>query len=118
MRKRTLNRLFDKVLYGVFLIAPFVMLGIFAWHNNIIDIHSYILNLGGYMQGTILYDAINDSIGVNGIVPFVNANTAWMVEWLVYAATVSVMHLLLDCVLFFPHVVRKVMYSFGGEDDE
>lgn len=127
MKHNKINLVFDRVLYGLFLVFPFALVLIYALHAGdgsfdtllgLDNLSSFMSSaFGGYMQGTFLYGVIDSAIGVNGVAPLVNANTVWMLDWLAYAVTVCVLHLFLDVCIFFPSFLRGLMHTVGWTDN-
>lgn len=117
MRKRNIQFLLDKLLYFSFLAVPVLVCLVLAINSPYSSIGDYLSSMSGIMSNTIVYNPINDCIGVGGIVPFVNEKTAFLVDWLAWAVTVSVLHLLLDAFLFFPQIIRSGLSKISVTDD-
>ena len=117
MRKRNLSYLLDKLIYFLFLTVPIVICLVMAFNNPVSSIGDYLNSMNGIMSGTMIYDPINQAIGVDGLVPMVNTKTAFLIDWMAWAATVMVFHLLLDVILFFPTIFRDGFVKLHITDD-
>lgn len=127
MKHNKINLVFDRILYGLFLVLPFVLVIIYAIKAsgasfdtlNGVDNLSQLMNqsYSGYMEGTFIYGVIDSAIGVNGAAPLVNVNNSWLIDWLSFAVTISALHLLLDVCLFLPSLMRSLMHTVGWTDN-
>ena len=118
MRKRTINCIFDNLLwYGVYLLPLLALLLVLVRTGNLITISGLLQNLGiEIFSSGVLFDTLNSIFGASGVVPlFVGTD---ILIYLTYFVSCVLLHLCVDFLLFIPRIADyflNKLYGKGGE---
>jgi len=116
MRMKTMNNLFDNVMWYLLYLMPLVLLigvsirlGSFTPLSTCFDLVG--LNI---IQDSIIFATLSSLFGVGGVLPlFASAD---ILVYFTYFISVFIIHLAVDFVLFIPRLAHKWFNSFtsGG----
>ena len=129
MRKRTILMLCDKVLWGAILLLPVVafllapwgysigggtsMSGLSGGAINLPTFSSYLAQFG--LSGdNVVYQALKDFFGTNGVIHFFYDDSALLL-YFTYFVSVELVHLVIDFILFIPRLAHKWLSFMTGE---
>lgn len=117
MRKRTINCLFDNILWYIVYLLPLVFAILYWFRIGTIDIAS-VFTLGGFelFADNIVYTTLNSIFGSSGIVPLFSGNGILM--YLSYFIICMIIHLAVDTLLFIVKLSHNWLDGIvGGKND-
>lgn len=115
MRKKTINNLFDNILWFVIYLLPIILLCINYLKGNFVDLTSFFNDTFGLLDNVVSKSFI-DIFGVNGVMPLFN-NT-WIFSLFGYYVSVYCCHLVVDFLLFIPRIAHHLLDKLGGSNNE
>lgn len=117
MRKRTQNRLFANIFWYFIYLLPLIIYCFYCFRNgSFVSISSMFNNMGlSILEDNVIFSSLSSMFGVNGILPFFASND--ILIYFTYFASVSIIRLFIDFLLFIPNLCRKFMLYFYQEED-
>lgn len=117
MRKKTMHRLWDYLLWGGLTLLPiFAMLIVMFRTGEFVTLSEAFNDLGlGVLSNNIFSNGLNDIFGAEGIMP-IFSNTA-VFDFVAYYCFVTLVHLFTDFLLFIPNMARSWVNKMTGGDE-
>lgn len=114
MRKRTLNCLFDNVMWYLIYLLPLIAFGILLINNPSITLSGAMSSVGlGVLTDNVVFTALSGIFGTGGVLPlFVSAD---ILLYFSYFICVWLCHLAVDVLLFLVRYAHHLMECFGGD---
>lgn len=116
MRKKTISNLAEHIMWGIILLLPLLMWLISPLGYSIgggsevssLDLPSLasVFDQFGLNTNNIIYTSFADLFGSDGILPFFEQNSAFLL-YIMYFVIVEVVHLVIDCIVFIPRLAHK-----------
>lgn len=128
MRKKTINILSERIIWGLILILPLV-----AWVVSFFSFHigggsdttglspltfNEVLANFGINTNNVVYTTLDGIFGANSnIINFFNIDSALLL-YLTYFCIVEIMHLFVDFIIFIPRLCSKWFDKISGVQHE
>lgn len=112
MRKRTLLNLADQIFWLLVALMPLLLYAFQFLAYELTSVSEQLPSFYVFMQNfgigdfAITYTVLDDLFGVNGILPLLEADSVVLL-FLSYFATVQIVHLAVDFILFIPRLSHK-----------
>lgn len=104
MRKKTFYYIFDTILWALIALLPLIIWVFGNIHNNL-ELNSIFSTLGVVNSG-VVYDTLVGIFGNDGVLPLFSNNSN-LALFFTYFVNVSIVHLLIDFILFIPKLCHK-----------
>lgn len=117
MRKRSINNLFENILWYSVYLLPIIMFFVITIVMKKPCVFSEIFDFIGLniASDSVVYTALVSIFGVDGIFPmFVSSDIFIYSTYLIY---VFIVRLLIEFLLFIPKLSQKWLLKFAGGDD-
>jgi len=115
MTKSKIHYLLDTLYYFALVFMPALALLVVGINGGVPAMTDIMGIFTGAFADTELYNAVAGVIGADGVAPLLNANTMFMVDWIVLVVYGTAFHLLIDCLQFIPACAHRLMDKLGGE---
>lgn len=117
MRKKTMNNLFDNIMwYLIYMLPLFCFLFLLIRTGSVQTLSTCMSSLGlGVLETSDITTTLTSIFGVGGIVPLF-ANTD-IILYMSYFVCVFVLHLAVDFLLFIPRLAHKWLNKLCGGDN-
>lgn len=114
MRKKTINCLFDNVLWYLVYLLPLIAFGILLIGNSATTLSSAMLSVGlGILTDNVVFTSLNSIFGSGGVLPlFVSGD---ILLYFSYFICCWLCHIAVDVLLFLVRWAHSLMSSFGGD---
>lgn len=114
MRKKTLNCLFDNVLWYLVYLLPLIAFGILLVNNSSITLSGAMSSVGlGILTNNVVFTSLNSIFGSGGVLPlFVSTD---ILLYFSYFICCWLCHIAVDVLLFLVRWAHSLMSSFGGD---
>lgn len=114
MRKKTLNCIFDNILWYALYMLPLICFVVMLWHNGStgLTLSSVFENCGlSIVTDNIVVNSLIQLFGVGGLMPFFVNND--LIIYFSYFIIVNIIHLAVDVLLFIPRFGHNLMNKGG-----
>ena len=117
MRKRTINYLFDEIMwYLIYLLPLFLYLLLIVRTGNMVDFAETFSSFGlDVVSDNIVFSSLSSIFGSNGVMPLFS-NTG-ILFYMSYFVNVFVIHLAVDFLLFIPRLAHKWLNCLWGNKE-
>lgn len=117
MRKKTLHRIWDYVLWGGLTLLPiFAMFIVMFRTGEFVTLSDAFSELGiGVLSNNFITTGLDGVFGANGVLP-IFTNTA-VFDFVAYYCFITLVHLFTDFIMFIPNYARKWINYFTGSDE-
>ena len=114
MRKKTLNCLFDNILWYLVYLLPLIAFGILLIGNSSMTLSSAMSSVGlGILTDNVVFTALNGIFGSGGVLPlFISTD---ILLYFSYFICCWLCHIAVDVLLFLVRWAHSLMSSFGGD---
>ena len=114
MRKKTINCLFDNVLWYLVYLLPLISFGILLIGNSATTLSSAMSSVGlGILTDNIVFTSLNGIFGSGGVLPlFISTD---ILLYFSYFVCCWLCHIVVDVLLFLVRWAHSLMSSFGGD---
>lgn len=115
MRKRTMSALADHLYWLIVAVLPLVLYLIQFLAYELTSVSESLPSFLSFMQGfgisseSIVYSALADLFGAEGILPMFTAGSNAVLLYLSYFVMVQIIHLAIDFLVFIPRLSHKWM---------
>lgn len=116
MRKKTVNHIADTIFWYALYFLPVIAFLLVCWSEpgsgqQMTSLNEFFSRSGfDIYGGNIIYESLYNVVGEEGLMPlFDNDYALYFVTWF---ASVYLVHLLVDFILFIPRLAHKWMNSF------
>ena len=113
MRKRTLSYIVDHLFWLIIALLPLVVYLVQQFSYELTSASETLPTFLEFMQSfgistdSVVYTAMVDLFGYEGILPFFTADNNTVLLFLSYFVTVEIVHLAVDVLLFIPRLSHK-----------
>lgn len=116
MRKRTITKLFDNVLWYAIYMLPLLLMLLYWFKTGSISLVNTMTDAGlGIVTNNPIFDSLNSIFGASGTFPlFASAD---VICYMTYFISTFIIHLAVDFLLFIPRLAHKWMDCLGGKDE-
>lgn len=116
MRERTLNSIYDKVIWLLISLLPLILLAIYSFHHEII-IADFLANTGlEVLSSSPIYSMYFSLFADGGLIP-IFANNSLVITYFTYLTSVYLLHLVFDVVVFIPRLFHDLLSkTYHGGD--
>lgn len=118
MRKKTVNHLADTIFWYVLYFLPVIAYVLYLVACEpmsavpVVNMGDFVAQIGLQFDSTnVIYSALVDLFGPGGILPLINSTAIFSV--LTYYASVYIVHLAVDVLIFIPRLAHKWLDSFA-----
>lgn len=115
MRKRSILNLADTLFWYLIYLLPVLMYLLNCINHDVTAFESFMTTTLGFVfaADNVIYTALVALLGVDGILPlFTSAAPIMMVAWF---ASMVLLHLMVDFILFIPRLAHKWLGKFTQE---
>ena len=121
MRKKSLNCLFDNIMWYLLYLLPLIVWLILLARNefNAIYTLSYVFeNMGlGIINDNVILTALNGVFAVGGVFPIFTANN-FILVYMTWFIAIMIVHLAVDFLVFIPRLCHKWLGCLTKDGDE
>lgn len=114
MRKKTINRIYDYIFYGILYLIPVIILIISLWKAGDMSIYSTFISQTGIINN-VFTNAYN-TMFINYL-QFFNDTDNILLQTFDYMLVITMLHLLFDIFGFLPKLIRKVLNKWGADNE-
>lgn len=116
MRKKTINKLFDNFLWYLLYTLPLLLMLLYWFKTGSISLVSAMSDAGlSVLTTNPIYDALFSIFGTGGIMPLFTSPD--VIAFITYFASVYIIHLAIDFILFIPRLAHNWMSALGGDNE-
>lgn len=119
MRKRNIVFIADTIFWYLIYFLPVILYGIYMIHGaesgTLIDFRTFVessLFMSVSTTDNVIYTALYSLFGSSGIIPMFASNNSYILVVVAYFATMVIIHLAVDFLLFIPRLCHKWLDSF------
>lgn len=114
MRKKTINKIYDYVFYGILYIVPIFVIIISLWKQGDISIYNTFFQSTGIINN-VFTNAFN-TMFIDYLHFFENTNNI-LLQIFNYMLVITMLHLLFDIFEFIPKLIRQILKKWGAENE-
>lgn len=116
MRKKTIEFIFDNVMwYFLYLLPVFILLFFIVRSGELITFSALFDSLGlTFFNDNLILTTLTNMFGAGGILPFFQTND--ILIYMSYFICVLIIHLFVDFLVFIPRLAHKWLNKFYGGD--
>lgn len=120
LSKTTKNRFFyklDKIFWWILSLLPFFIYIPYCFcRGELLSLDTFFTTIFDitYNSSNAFTNVLNSLFGSTGVFPLLNSN--WVIRYFAYAATVEVIHVCFDVIVFIPRLCHKWI-SKAVQDD-
>ena len=108
MRKKTIKSFFDELFWAlVYMLPLFAMLFVLGRTGQFVGLQESMTAIGcDIVTNNVVFDSLNQIFGSNGVMPLLSSD---ILAFLSYFATVYLVHVAIDILLFIPRYAHNLM---------
>ena len=119
MRKRTIKFTFDKLLWFILMLLPFLIVLYNTRVNGLLDYSMFDVftrGIGFDMTDGIIVEAVNTMIGADGYIPLINGTNCipYYIQWLCVVVLVQIVY---DVLMFIPKLAHHWIHTLTQDKE-
>ena len=114
MRKKTINRIYDYIFYGIIYLIPVILIWISLGKYGNMTIYETFVNNSG-ITSNVFTNAFNEMF-ITYLGFFENANNV-LLQIFDYMLYVTMLHLVFDIFNCVPKLIMKILNKWGIENE-
>lgn len=114
MGKKKISWLYDLLYYGLFTLIPIIAYVVHLHHFDNVTLISFFEDMG-ILNTNVIFTAFVDMFGTNGYLPLIDDSSV-LFYMFTYIGIVTILHLVLDFIIFIPRLAHKYMTYFCNKE--
>lgn len=114
MTKKKIHYIYDLLYYAIFMLIPVLGYLIHLHHFDNVTLISFFSEMG-VLDTNVIFTALVEMFGTNGYLPLIES-TSTLFYVFTYMAIVSLLHLVIDMIMFIPKLAHKYLTNFAEKE--